>query len=911
MNSNQKKSNWIFLCAVLQLASGLQGFAAGPLPPRTPAAVHFPVSGEGMEDPKMRKEAVDQLRQTEKDRRENVHAWGQQLGLPLREVRPDGGGRELMDVDGEQPLYYATCNANAGISSGANRLWVAPYGVTGGRGVIGLWDGSSARTTHREFDGRVTAMDGSSATYDHSTHVAGTLCASGVVTSAKGMAPGAQVDSYDWNNDTSEMTERGASYPGERNAGTNMLYLSSHSYGYTAGWYYTASTPTWIWYGSGTTATGIEDDFGKYSSYTRDVDALTYSLPYYLPFWAAGNDRTDNPSAGSSVYLSPTTTTINYYDAASHPGGDGTYRGGYDTISFHALAKNVVTIGAVGDAVSGGVRSLAGATMQSFSSWGPTDDGRIKPDLVANGASLYSTSYSSDSAYTTMSGTSMATPSAAGTAHLLGNLFSVLFTNQFMRASTLKALLIHTADDLGLAGPDYQYGWGLINATNAAVLLRAYKTTSGARQITEDHLSTSRTAVQIAFVWDGVSPIKATLCWTDPAGASTTSGDSRTARLVNNLDLRVIGPSGTVYQPWVMPFVGLWTTNAMSAAATTGSNYTDNVEQVLVSSPGVAGTYTARVTYAGTLTNGDQPFSLILSGSATNVTLSAPQITGASARGSGTQLFTLTGGSNLLLGGTVSLSKEGATDIVGEGVQAFGDTALARIDTTAADVGFWNLVYTNPDGKIAVVTNAAIVRASLWTENFETNDLAGRGWTFLSTTGTSAWGLSTAGGAVSGTQALFSVGSSVTSDTSAVSPGIPISVRASALVFSFMQKRAFTDSADGGVLELAVDSEAWVNVTNAASGATFVLNGYNATLTSTTQNTASPLGKIAAWSGSSSGFEEVQVALTNTVRFAGHTLYIRWRMGTSKRTASPGWTIDDGVLLGVVPPSKATLMLIR
>ena len=910
MNVNQKKYYGFAVWAVLQLAGGLQGFAADPLPPRTPAAVHFPISGERMQDPQIRGETVDQLRQTEKERRENVRAWGLQRGLPLREFRPDGGGRELIDVDGEQPLYYATCNANAGISSGANQLWVAPYGMTGSRGAIGLWDASSARTTHREFGGRVTAMDGSSATYDHSTHVAGTLCASGVDSAAKGMAPSAQVDSYDWTSDTSEMTGRGASYPGESRAGTNMLYLSSHSYGGSAGWYYTASTPTWIWYGSGTTAADIEDDFGKYNSYARDIDALTYSLPYYLPFWAAGNDRSDNPAAGSSVYLSPLATVITPYDSASCPKGDGTYRGGYDTISFHALAKNVVTIGAVGDAVSGGIRSLAGATMTSFSSWGPADDGRIKPDLVANGASVKSSSYSSDSGYSTMSGTSMATPSAAGTTHLLANFFSMLFTNQYMRASTVKALLIHTADDVGRAGPDYQYGWGLINATHAAVLLRAYKTTSGARQITEDHLSTSRTEVQIAFTWDGVSPIKATLCWTDPAGASTTSGDSRTARLVNNLDLRVIGPSGTVYQPWVMPFVGLWTTNAMFVAATVGSNYTDNVEQVLVASPGVAGTYTARVTYAGTLTNGDQPFSLILSGGATNVTMTAPQIAGATASGSGVQLFTLTG-SNLLLGGTATLAKEGADDIPGNGVQAFGNTALVRIDTSSAGVGLWNLVYTNPDGKSAVVTNAVIVRAPLWSEHFETHDLADRGWTFLSTAGTSVWGLSDAGGFVSGTQALFSAGNAATSDTSAVSPGIPISVRASALVFSFMQKRAFTDSADGGILELAVDSEAWVNVTNAASGAMFVLNGYNATLTSTTQNTASPLGKIAAWSGSSSGFEEVQVALTNTLRFAGHTLHIRWRMGTSKRTASTGWTIDDGVLLGVVPPSKATLMLIR
>lgn len=859
-------------------------------------------------DPAARAAAVDQMRQTEQTRQVNARTLGAQLGLPVHEARTDGGARALMDFDGDQPLYFSTCNANAGISSGANLLWSAPYGVDGSLGTIGLWDASSARTTHREYTGRVTSMDGSSATYDHSSHVAGTLAASGVSASAKGMSPGTSIDSYDWDNDTSEMTGRGASYPGETINGTNAIYVSSHSYGYTSGWYYYGGTPLWIWYGSGSTASGIEDDFGKYSSYVSTVDSLTYSLPYYLPFWAAGNDRTDNPSLSNTVYLSSTTTTLTYYDPASHPPGDGTYRGGYDSISFHALAKNIVTVGAVYDAVSGGLRSTANASMLSFSSWGPSDDGRIKPDVVANGYSLYSALCTSDSAYGYMSGTSMATPSAAGTANLLVHLFGVLFTNQYMRASTLKALLIHTADDLGTTGPDYQYGWGLINATNAAALLKAYKTVPGSRRVTEDHVATNRASATVSFEWDGVSPIRATLCWTDPAGTSTTSGDSRTARLVNNLDLRIIGPAGTVYQPWVMPFVGNWATNAYATAATTGSNYTDNVEQVLVASPGTAGIYTARVTYVGTLTNGDQPFSLILSGTAADAVAAAPQLTATTPTGgSGTLLFTLTG-NNLLLGGTVKLSKTGAASVAGSGVQSFGDAVLARIDTTDLAAGSWNLTYTNPDGQTAVATNAFVVQETLWNEDFESADLASRSWTFLSTQGTSAWGLSTAGGCSSGTQALFSAGVSSVSDTSAVSPAIPIPHRASSLNLTFMQKRAFTDSGkDGGLLELSIDGGDWLNVTNAASGAVFAANGYNATLSSSTN----PFGKVRAWSGTSSGFEQVQVSLTNTVRFAGHSLTVRWRMGTNQGTASTGWTVDDAALTGVLAPLTTTVFMVQ
>ena len=62
----------------------------------------------------------------------------------------------------------------------------------------------------------------------------------------------------------------------------------------------------------------------------------------------------------------------------------------------------------------------------------------------------------------------MASPNAAGSASLLVELYAKLFDGGAMRASTLKGLIIHTADDLGNPGPDYSYGWGLMNAKAAA-----------------------------------------------------------------------------------------------------------------------------------------------------------------------------------------------------------------------------------------------------------------------------------------------------------------------------------------------------------------------------------------------------------------------------------------------------------
>ncbi|MGA1785230.1 MAG: hypothetical protein ACO39R_07620, partial [Pontimonas sp.] len=133
------------------------------------------------------------------------------------------------------------------------------------------------------------------------------------------------------------------------------------------------------------------------------------------------------------------------------------------------------------------------------------------------------------------------------------------------------------------------------------------------------------------FTWDGVSPIRATLCWTDPEGPSTSTSDLRASRLVNNLNVKVIAPGGTEYFPYVMPFVGTWTQASMDLPATTGINNTDNVEQVYIAAPAVAGDYQVVVSYSGTLTNLQQDYSLLVSGSAVVYEEAAPSIDPASS----------------------------------------------------------------------------------------------------------------------------------------------------------------------------------------------------------------------------------------------------------------------------------------
>ncbi len=294
----------------------------GRAPDAAAAAADLLSSGVDLSDPAQRAAVVAKMRANEDGEKSAAVAKAAQLGLQVRIQRRDGSVMELMRFDGDRPVYAETRNANAAISSGANQLYAAPYSVTGSGFTAGIWDGGSVRATHQEFGGRVNLKETDTAD-DHATHVAGTIGAAGVVAKAKGMAPGVTIDSYEWNNDKSEMTSRGASYPGE----PGTIYVSNHSYGYSSGWTYTGlSSPMWTWYGTGTTATGTETEFGVYDSYSRETDALAAALPYYLVMWAAGNDRSDDPETGDPVSLSTSTRTAVSYNPASHPKGDGRIR---------------------------------------------------------------------------------------------------------------------------------------------------------------------------------------------------------------------------------------------------------------------------------------------------------------------------------------------------------------------------------------------------------------------------------------------------------------------------------------------------------------------------------------------------------------------------------------------------------
>ena len=564
--------------------------------------------------PADRARAVDRIRAIENNGLQRARARANAMGLPMRMEQPNGTITEIVGLDeNNEFLIYTTHNADAAISTSANLVHPSPYGLDGTGVTVGVWDGGAVRATHTEFQtatgSRVTIMDGAGLS-NHGTHVAGTIGARGASISRKGMAPNVRIDSYDWNSDTSEMISRAASAPAQ----ADKIPISNHSYGFITGWNWNGSN--WQWYGSGTNQNGVAVQFGQYTSQAASWDSIAFNAPYYLIFKSAGNDNTNNPSTGSQVVIGGNLVT---YDPAIHPPGDGVYRNGYENISHAGNSKNIMTVGAANDAVTSGQRDPAKSTLTNFSSRGPTDDGRIKPDIVANGASLSSTGSGGDTSYYSSSGTSMSSPNAAGSAALLVQLYRDLFPGDDMRASTLKGLIIHTATDLGQfgvgnPGPDYRYGWGLMDTKKAADLIVDHHANPLENRMVEAQLTSATPTQTFTFTWDGSSPIRATLCWTDPAGTATSTHDLRTPRLVNDLDLRVIAPDGTIHYPFVMPFVGTWTVESMALPATTGDNITDNVEQVLIENPTQPGTWTITVSHKGNLTNNQQHYSLLTSG---------------------------------------------------------------------------------------------------------------------------------------------------------------------------------------------------------------------------------------------------------------------------------------------------------
>ncbi|MDW8319846.1 MAG: S8 family serine peptidase [Armatimonadota bacterium] len=512
--------------------------------------------------------------------------WARQRGLPVRRKLPSGAVIEIMAVRNGVPVYYITYGMEAADSLSADELWPggsAGLNLTGAGVTLGIWDGGAVDPTHPEFRGRLRIRDGADAD-DHSTHVGGIMAAAGVNPQAKGMSFAATLDSWDWDNDTAEMAD-------SARAG---LLVSNHSYGAAVGWVW-----DFLWMGDTTISQREDWKFGFYDDWAREWDELAYNAPYYLIVRACGNDRGEGPASQPVQHYH--IDGRQYNDVHDVDGGAA----GFDSMPGMATSKNALVVGAV-HPVPGGYSGPGSVRMSDFSSWGPTDDGRIKPDLVGIGVGVFSTVIGG---YDTYEGTSMASPSIAGALGLLIQHYRQTHGGANMRSATLKALAIHTADECGPApGPDYMFGWGLLNARTAAQVIS--ESARNPYAIQERTLRNGETHT-VRVISDGSQPLKVTIVWTDPPGTPPpVSLDPPDRMLVNDLDLRVTNGT-TTYLPWVLNPAN------PAAAATTGDNVVDNVEQVMVPNP-QAGVYTITVTHKGILRPaGRQAYSMIVTGAVT------------------------------------------------------------------------------------------------------------------------------------------------------------------------------------------------------------------------------------------------------------------------------------------------------
>ena len=533
-----------------------------------------------------------------------------QKGWALTFTDNEGNVGKLVGVDAfNLPKYFiAHNNAIAANTTRANQLW--PGGSSGlnlsgssnaVKNKLGVWDGGKILTTHVELVNRVTQKDNSAVLSDHGTHVTGTMIASGVNPSAKGMAYGIQgIIAYDFSGDKPEIATEAPS-----------LLISNHSYGIISGWNYNSSQSRWEFHGR---STDNEDyKFGYYSNDAQLIDSIAYNAPYYLYVKSAGNSRNQNgPAVGQPFFRYNASNSM--ATAGNRPDGISS-NDGYGIVSWEGNAKNILTVGAV-NGISSIYSRPEDVGMSSFSAWGPTDDGRIKPDVVANGVGLLSSVSSSNTSYASLSGTSMSSPNASGSLLLLQELYARLKNGEFLRAATIKGLAIHTASEAGSApGPDYKFGFGLLNVEKAASVISASvannNNASSEHLMFENVFNATTTTFSTNVIASGKGQLRATISWTDPKGNVETVNvlNDPTPKLVNDLDVRITTNNGAkIFRPWVM------IPSSPSSDPSPGDNVLDNAEVVDVDSTIPGQSYTVTVSYKNTLQRGTQAYSLLVSG---------------------------------------------------------------------------------------------------------------------------------------------------------------------------------------------------------------------------------------------------------------------------------------------------------
>lgn len=563
----------------------------------------------------------------------------------------DGQGRgwTLVGESPHGPLVMTTQDARSANSINADDVW--PVGLhswqntaqtrnlTGLNVTTSIFEaGSNAgiRTAHVEFGARASQPDGSAISL-HATSVADAIAGGGVLdvfrnsTNLGRLLRGTAYQSNVRGHDLSGFVGKSTT------SVTDGHRFSNHSYGLSGGWEPINLGGTWYWFWPRYTF-AEEPRFGMYSSTSadnissRDLDAFVASSLVQLPVYASGNPNNYGPGAAPSPFHVIQIGSNYYSSTATRDWVNGD--DGYDTVLSPATAKNVLTVGSITDVNAGSV------SLSYFSGTGPTDDGRIKPDVVAVGQrnsalglgdSLFLAHGDSNNAYYNgitpdsagtiyQAGTSFAAPQVTGALALAQQRRSQLFpTAGAALASTWRALAIHTAQDIGAAGPDFLFGWGIGDTVGMVERLEQDSSLGRGSVIKEFNIAQGVSKTFLVNLPANTAG-RFTLAWTDPAGtpaASDTVVDATTKMLVNDIDIQVQDTAtNTVHYPWTLnpDLAGESAAVRGQAAVRTTRDNTNNVERIDVDASASARVLKVTVSPFGTITGGPQKVSLVLSG---------------------------------------------------------------------------------------------------------------------------------------------------------------------------------------------------------------------------------------------------------------------------------------------------------
>lgn len=310
---------------------------------------------------------------------------------------------------------------------------------------------------------------------------------------------------------------------------------------------------------------------GVYDNTTEFIDEQIYDNPQLIHVFSAGNAGTANHGYGAGA-------------------GWANITGG------RKAGKSVVTCGNLDD----------NDNLENSSSRGPTEDGRIKPDICANGAGQLSTD--GNNGNQVGGGTSAAAPSVSGCITQLYDAYMELNGGQEPESPLIKACVLNTAEDLGNPGPDFQHGWGRINTLRALYTLEQ-------NNYLKDSVIQGQTKTHSITVPANTAEVRAMVYWLDPEGSPVAA-----KALVNDLNMTMTDPSNGTWNPWVLDFSP--SPAALNAPAVRGTDVVNNMEQVTLDNP-AAGLYTVSVT-GSAVPMGAQSYYLVWEFRTTGVELTYP-----------------------------------------------------------------------------------------------------------------------------------------------------------------------------------------------------------------------------------------------------------------------------------------------